>query len=158
MLRAQAQSLIKRPTGLVYDFVALNFFRNYPRWSPEVVELELGSPGPLRIDTTGRQVRIDQGRRMESTFRVSRLEQGSCIEFRGTSSPYRILYSFEPGGNNTRLTFLFELSRLELYMRPFQKLIRFAIQDAADRVAYNLKTLIEAEVPSTEFATKRQAT
>jgi len=37
------------------------------------------------------------------------------------------------------------LRRLDLMMRPFEKLIRIAIQDGAERTVRNLKRLIEAE-------------
>lgn len=158
MVRAQTQTLIGRPTDSVYGFVAEDFFANYPRWSPEVVELQRMSTGPVRLGTTGRQVRIDQGRRTESTFRVTRFERGRCVVFQGISSPFLITYSLEPVGNHTRLTFTFELSRLELYMRPFEKLIRYAIQDGTQRVARNLKALIEAEIPSVETKAQQPAT
>jgi len=39
MVRAQASTDIGRPVDAVFRFVAVDFFRNYPRWSPEVVEL-----------------------------------------------------------------------------------------------------------------------
>jgi len=32
------------------------------------------------------------------------------------------------------VTFTFELQRLELLMRPFERLIRFAVQDGAERL------------------------
>jgi hypothetical protein len=34
----------------------------------------------------------------------------------------------------TRLTFTFTLERVDLYMRPFEKRIRSAVQDGAERV------------------------
>jgi hypothetical protein len=63
------------------------------------------------------------------------------------SNPYRCDYELksinpEP---STRVTFVFELPKLELYMRPFEKLIRVVIQDGAERTVRNLKRLIEAE-------------
>lgn len=158
MVRAQAQVLIVRPPDSVFNFIAVEFFQNYPRWSPEVVELHPSTPGPVRIGTTGRQVRIDQGRRTESVFRVCRFEQARCIAFQGISSPYQVNYLIRPVDNNTRLMFTFELSRLELYMRPFEKLIRIAMQEGAQSVTRNLKALIESEVPSTGKQTQHQAT
>ena len=149
MVRSQAQVLIIRPTNSVFNFIAVEFFQNYPRWSPEVVELQPGTPGPVRVGTTGRQVRIDQGRRTESVFRVCRFEHERCIAFQGISSPFHVNYLMRPVNNNTRLMFTFELSRLELHMRPFEKLIRVAMQEGAQNVARNLKSLIEAEVPLT---------
>lgn len=158
MVRAQAQALIVRPTDSVFNFIAVNFFKNYPRWSPEVVELHISTKGPIRVGTTGRQVRVDQGRRTESAFRVCRFEQDSCVAFQGISSPFYVSYQIKPIRNNTHLTFTFELSQLELHMRPFQKVIRFAIQEGAEGVVRNLKALIETEVPSTGTQAQHQAT
>ncbi len=147
MLKAQASTLIARRAEQVFNFIAVDFFKNYERWSPEVVSLKPLSQGPVRIGTTCRQVRIDRGRRTESTFRVSRLEPGKHVEFEGTSSPFRVSYQLDPTAEKTRLTFTFGLSRLELFMRPFEKLIRIAMTEGAESVVRNIKRLIETEVP-----------
>ncbi len=149
MLRAQAQTVILRPADNMFNFIAVEFFKNYPRWSPEVIELQPTSDGPIRLGTTGRQIRIDQGRRTESKFRVCRYEQGRCVAFEGSPGPFYTTYLLEPVDQHTRLTFIFELSRLEFYMRPFEKLIRVAIRDGAERVTRNLKALIESDLPTT---------
>ncbi len=146
MVRAQASTLIERPAEQVFNFVAIDFIRNYQRWSPEVVHLEPLSQGPVGIGTTCRQVRIDQGRRTESTFRVSRFESGKRIDFEGTSNPFRVSYQLDPVADKTRLTFTFELSRLDLFMRPFEKLIRIAVQQGSERVVWNIKRLTETEI------------
>jgi len=145
MVRAEASILIGRPVENVFDFVAVNFFDNYPRWSPEVIDLRATTPPPVRAGTAARQVRVDQGRRSESTFQVSAFETGNRIAFQGTSSPFLIVYRFDPLGDKTRLTFTFELSRLEFFMRPFEKLIHVAVQDGAERVVHNIRGLIEVE-------------
>jgi hypothetical protein len=44
------------------------------------------------------------------------------------------------------VTFIFELDRLEPRMRPFEKLIRIAVQDGAKRTVRKLKLLIEKEM------------
>ena len=147
MVRAQARTLIARPAEQVFNFVAVDFLRNYKRWSPEVVSLEPLSQGPVRVGTTCRQVRIDQGRRTESTFRVSRFEPQKRVDFEGTSNPFRVSYQLTPTAEKTRLTFTFELSRLEFFMRPFEKLIRIAMAEGAERVVRNIKGLVETEIP-----------
>ncbi len=43
---------------------------------------------------------------------------------------------------STRLTFRFELTEIEVFMRPFQKLIRTAIEDGAENTVENIKNLI----------------
>jgi len=45
---------------------------------------------------------------------------------------------------STRLTFRFELTEIEVFMRPFQKLIRTAIEDGAENTVENIKNLIVA--------------
>ena len=147
MVKAQASTLIARPPEQVFTFIAVDFLKNYRRWSPEVIYLESKSTGPIRVGTTCRQVRIDQGRRTESTFRVSRFEPEKRVDFEGTSNPFRVSYQLDPAAEKTRLTFTFELSRLELFMRPFEKLIRIAMAEGAERVVRNIKRLIETEIP-----------
>ena len=153
MVKARADILIRRPPELVYGFVARDFFANYPRWSPEVQRLDVLTPGPLRVGSRARQVRIDQGRRSESTFRVTALEDPVRVEFAEGSDLFRIGYRLDPAGEQTRLSFAFELTRLELYMRPFEKLVRIAVQDGAERVVRNVKALVEREPqPPTDIA------
>ena len=64
MITAQASTLIRRPLEDVFRYVSVDFFQNYPKWSPEVIELKCMSPGPVRLGTVGRQVRNDQVERL----------------------------------------------------------------------------------------------
>ncbi|MEI8236062.1 MAG: hypothetical protein WCG11_02690, partial [Methylococcaceae bacterium] len=65
----------------------------------------------------------------------------------GISAPYRQSYLMENENQkmNTRLTFRFELLELEMFMRPFQKLIRYAIEDGAESTVENIKNLIDVK-------------
>jgi uncharacterized membrane protein len=136
---AKASIVIHKPVEDVYHFVSDGFFDNYPRWSPEVVELK-----PL--GTLAKQVRVDHGHKSESTFKVTDHQPNKRVCFTGISSPYTCLYEFEnrnAGDEATRITFTFEIPQVEPFMRPFEKLIRVAIQDGANRTVKNLKGLIE---------------
>ncbi|MGE5155700.1 MAG: SRPBCC family protein [Bdellovibrio bacteriovorus] len=152
-MKAQAQILVGLPPEPVFVFVAEEFLRNYPRWSPEVRRLDLLTPGPLRVGSRARQVRVDQGRRSESTFRVVALEPPSRVGFAEVSGQFGIEYQMDAlgggAGCRTRLTFAFELRRIELYMRPFEKRIRSAVQEGAERVVRNIKGLLERETAPT---------
>lgn len=145
MVKARASILIATEPQGVFDFVAVDFERNYRRWSPEVQQLELLTPGPLKVGSSARQVRLDRGRRSDTTFRVVVLEPPKRVGFAEKSNRFRIEYLMEPVGERTRLIFSFELTRLELYMRPFEKLIRVAVQEGAERVVRNIKGLVERE-------------
>jgi hypothetical protein len=50
-----------------------------------------------------------------------------------------------PEPQSTRLTFRFELLEVEVFMRPFQKLIRSAIEDGAENTVETIKNLIIVE-------------
>jgi len=94
-----------------------------------------------------RQVRIDQGRRSESTFKVTIFQPGKRICFEGVSNPYRcdyVLESDEPK-SVSHISFTFELLSLELFMRSFEKLIRIEIQEGTKKTVKNIKKLVESE-------------
>jgi len=146
MVKAESRTLIRCPLPAVYAFVVDEFVRNYPRWSPEVRSLRPLTDGPLCPGWTAHQVRIDQGRRTETDFRVVLLEPKHRVCFRGVGDPYVIDYRFVEQGDETGLVFSFELARLGFALRPFEKLIRLAVQDGTERVVRNLKVLIEREI------------
>ena len=143
----RADIVIKSTPGAIFDFIGLNFFSNYPRWSPEVVDLEQLSDGEIAVGTMGRQVRTDQGRRLELTFQVTKFDAGQCVVFEGVPDPFRCtfdLQAMDPDAK-TLLTFTFEGLELRPHMRPFEKLIRRVVQDGAVRTTRNIKHLIEAQ-------------
>jgi hypothetical protein len=154
VVKARAAILIQRSPEQVFGFVARDFFLNYPRWSPEVKRLELLTPGPLRLGSHGRQVRVDRGRKSESTFRVTAIEDPVRVEFTEGTSLFRIAYRLDPVGDQTRLAFAFDLIRLELYMRPFETVIRAAVQNGAERVVRNIKGLVERELAPIDGAAR----
>jgi hypothetical protein len=141
-----ASIVINKPVDTVFNFIAVDFFENYPRWSPEVQELELLSTPPLQLNSLVRQVRIDNGQRSESTFKITTYRTGQKLVFEGVSNAYRCSYDFASTNpsTNTQITFAFELLKLELFMLPFEKLISIAVQDGAKRTVRNLKNLLES--------------
>jgi len=141
-----ASILINAPVEKVFNFIAVDFFENYPRWSPEVQELELLSAPPFQLNSLVRQVRIDNGQRSESTFKITTYKVGQKLIFEGVSNAYRCSYDFASTDPslNTQITFTFELLKLELFMLPFEKLIIIAVQEGAKRTVRNLKNLIES--------------
>ena len=142
----KASAIIRSPTDKLFNFIGNDLLINYPRWSPEVKELEKLTDGPIKLGTVCRQVRIDQGNRSESTFKVKFFDIGARICFEGVSNPYRCDYVIESvSASDSRITFIFELLSLDLHVRPFEKLVRIAVQDGTERTVKNIKKLIEAE-------------
>ena len=150
MIATKADVLVFQKVERVYQFVALDFVANYPRWSAEVVELKPLSTGPVQLGFQARQVRVDQGHKTESTFEVAELEPLKRVCFKGITAPYRSIYQFDNLSPSTQVTFIFELEQLEPRMRPFEKLIRMALQDGAKRTVRKLKLLIEKEMLDTD--------
>lgn len=146
MITAKAEAVVFEEVESVYRFVALDFVVNYPRWSAEVVDLEPITAGPVRLGFQARQVRVDQGHKSESTFEVAELEPSRRVCFKGISAPYRSIYEFDDLSMSTRLAFTFEMELLEGRLRPFEKLIRIAVQNGANRTLKKLKLLIEKEM------------
>lgn len=142
-----AKIIVNRPVEKVFNFIAVDFFENYPRWSPEVKDLELLSEPPLQLNSLVRQVRVDNGQRSESTFRITAYHVNRKLIFEGVSNAYRCSYDFSSSDFSaaTEVSFCFELLKLELFMLPFEKLIRIAVQDGATRTVRNLKNLIELD-------------
>lgn len=141
----KASILIQCPCCDIFRYLSDGFFENYPKWSPEVVELERLTEGPLKLGTVARQVRIDQGRRTETKFKINEHEPGKRVGFAGVSDPFRCTYELrevEPG-KSAELIFTFELTEIQMFMRPFEKLIRVVVQEGAERTVRNLKRLAE---------------
>ncbi len=141
----RAEVVIRSTPGAIFEFIGVNFFANYPRWSPEVVELEQLSDGEMAVGTLGRQVRVDQRHRLESKFEVTKFEAEKCLVFEGVPDPFRCTFDILGMDSNLKcnLTFTFEGLELRPHMRPFEKLIRRVVQDGAVRTTRNIKHLIE---------------
>jgi len=145
MVKAEASTTIARPVEQVHDFVIVRFFENYPRWAPEVVELAPLGTSRIEVGTRGRQVRVDRGRRSDTTFVVTELEPGRFARFDAEGRPYySIRFRFaDLGENSTRLDLEFSLLRLDFYMRPFEGLIRRAIRAGTTRTVEDIRELLE---------------
>jgi hypothetical protein len=140
----QADDVVKCSIAKAYDYIGQRFFENYRKWCPQIVELKELSEPPVHLGTKGKQVTRDRGIESESTFEVSKFDPVSRFEIKGVSEPFRSEYELTSEGDGvTRVSFTFELLQLDLAMRPFQKLIRTALQDGAIQTIENIKALLE---------------
>lgn len=141
----KASILIECSAIKVFKYIGEDLFVNYPKWSPEVKKLEQLDDGPVKLGTFARQVRIDQGHRSESEFRITIYEPHRCLAFAGVSKPFRCTYELQDENGKARLYLTFELLELKAFMRPFEQLIRTAVQDGTNRTVQNIKRLVEAD-------------
>ena len=143
LLSSHNSVVINRTVDDVYQFVAVDFFRNYRKWCPEVSELEQITHGAMRVGVTGRQVRYDMGYRSEATFRVTRLMPMRELQFASLTKPeFGVCYRFEPVMSKTRLRFNFRL-KLPLYMLPMQQHVEDVVSKGGSRVVTNLQALLD---------------
>jgi hypothetical protein len=143
----EASILIEESCKEVFRFIAEHFFINYPKWAPEVIELEPLDGEKVFIGAKGRQVREDNDAMIESVFEIVEYDPYSTFILQGSSTPYKHTYLTESVENNaqTRLTFRFDLLEIELFMRPFEKLIRVAIEDGAENTVEKIKDLLTTQ-------------
>ena len=134
---------IDKPIQEVFEFVGEKFFDNYPKWAPEVTELEPLNGKEISVGSRAQQVRVDQGQKVESIFEVTEFVPPKKVAVVGINQPYRNTYEFCINGNvNTGLEYKFELLELDIFMRPFEKLIRMAIEEGAENTVTNIKNLL----------------
>jgi hypothetical protein len=143
VLSADASIVIRQPVERAFTFVATGFFENYPRWERKVIALEQTSPGPIRVGTTGRQVRKAAGRTTAANFKITEYEPNQKFAFEQTSKPLsKSLFLFEPVPEGTRLTFTFEL-HLTGFSRWIERLYSETVRIGAEETVHNVKYLVE---------------
>jgi Polyketide cyclase / dehydrase and lipid transport len=146
----QASVFIASDLEDVFSFVAENFFINYPKWAPDVVELQILDGSNVDRGVKGRQVRKDNDSLTESVFEITDFLPNTLFRLKGLDTPYLQSYEIEVQNidGETKLTFRFDLLEIEIIMRPFEKLIRAAIEDGAETAVENIKNLLETSTTS----------
>ncbi len=145
----KASTMVDCPIQSAFDYVGYGLFQHYRVWCPQVVELDVISEGPLGVGTMARQVTLDRGIKTESTFRIAEFNPPTILELEGISDPFCSIYALEElGAASIILIFSFEIRELELFMRPFKKLVRAALQEGAQQTVENLKQLLEEQMAS----------
>ena len=144
-ISASARTVAECPLGSSFEFVGHGFFQNYARWSPQVVELQPLSEGPMREGVKARQVMLDRGVRTELTFEIAQFGPPQLLGIKGISEPFRSLYEFEAATKGaTQIAFSFEVEENDPFMLPFGALFRAALQEGAQRTVENIKQLLES--------------
>ena len=143
----EASIEINKSIHEAFSFIGEHFYENYPKWALEVVELEPLDGIKVFVGAKAKQVREDSGTKTESIFEITDYQPAIKFIFKGLTEPYTHSYLLESSEEkqSTRLTFRFELAEIEVFMRPFQKLIRSAIEEGAENTVENIKNLIVSD-------------
>lgn len=131
----------------VFSYIGEHFYDNYPKWAVEVVEFEPLDGKEVFVGSKAKQIREDNGSKVESIFEITDYQPSMKLIFKGLTEPYIHSYLLESSEQKqaTRLTFRFELSEIDVFMRPFQKLIRSAIEEGAESTVENIKNLVDVD-------------
>jgi hypothetical protein len=143
----EASVEINKPVQQVFSYIGKYFFDNYPKWAVEVVKFEPLDGKDVFIGAKAKQVRQENNAQIESVFAITDYQPDAKLVFQGVVDPYKQSYLLESAEKNqpVRLTFRFELLELDIFMRPFQKLIRSAIEEGAENTVENIKNLLDLE-------------
>jgi len=143
----EASIEINKSINEVFFYVGEHFYDNYPKWAVEVVEFEPLDGKEVFVGAKAKQVREEHGTKVESIFEITDYQPTMKLIFKGLNEPYAHIYFLESNEEmqSTRLTFRFELAEIEVFMRPFLKLIRSAIEEGAENTVENIKNLIVAD-------------
>jgi hypothetical protein len=147
-IAGEASVEIETTIQRVFRFIGEHFFENYPKWASEVTELQALDGQQVFVGAKAKQIREDNGDAVESVFEITELENNCKLVLSGINAPYQQSYLLNnpEQGNSTQLTFRFELLELEVFMRPFEKLIRYAIEEGAENTVENIHRLILQEI------------
>ncbi|GAB4273318.1 MAG: hypothetical protein Kow0065_22200 [Methylomicrobium sp.] len=128
----------------VFDYVAAKFFDNYPKWALEVIEFEVLENKQVEVGAKAKQVRIEQGQKVESVFEITEYIPGEKLTLESVTGEFREIYAFKIGEqpHSTNLTFTFALLHVDFFMRPFEKLIRVAIEEGLQNSLENIRKLL----------------
>lgn len=146
-ITGEARIEINKSIQDVFSYIGEHFYDNYPKWSVEVVEFEPLDGQEVFIGSKAKQIRKDNGTEVESIFEITDYQPSIKLIFKGITEPYKHSYLLESGAQaqSTHLTFRFDLLEVEVFMRPFAKLIRSAIEDGAENTVENIKSLIDTD-------------
>lgn len=135
---------IDKPLNQVFAFIGQGFFENYPKWAADLVDFKPLDGEQVFVGARAKQIRKDSGEQVESVFAITDYQPETKLALQGLTQPYRQSYLLAIDNRElpTRLTFRFEFLELEIFMRPFEKLIRYAIEEGAENTVEQIKNLL----------------
>jgi uncharacterized protein YndB with AHSA1/START domain len=109
MVQIRGETVIARPVGEVFDFVADE--RNEPKYNPHMMRVEKTTPGPVGIGTRWAATIESRGRPVAMAMEITEYRRPSRLGTRTSMSTGEIngTVTFEPCPLGTRLRWSWEL-------------------------------------------------
>src|SRR4051812_11374219 len=77
-------SLIQRPVDEVFQFLAADYFKNFPSWQPDAVEFTQTSSGPVEVGTSGHLISLYDGNsKLEADLTVREYQSNRLLMVHG---------------------------------------------------------------------------
>lgn len=104
------QFSVPKPPKEVFDFIAVNYFKNHQKFDPEILGMINHTKGLIAKGTKGSEVRKFAGRKIMLDFEVTDFKPPIFFAFKNTSGPFQLerSYSFEPTSSGTKVFFVFD--------------------------------------------------
>jgi uncharacterized membrane protein len=143
VIRAQVMTVVARPIGVVYTYLA--DFSHLPEHDPWVKRVELTSSQPTGIGATWLTERVQGKRTIEAPIEVVEYEPSSRLTIHSWSKGFdvRAAQTFRSVGEDaTEVTEDLEM-RLSGIVRLFEPLIRRQVPKQASEVHRRFKEILE---------------
>jgi hypothetical protein len=134
--------VIDRPIADVFRFFADEHVRNHPRWDADI-QLELVSPGPIRIGTLIRRRNSRSGTPIEGTMEVVEYERNQTFAMRVFDGPNEMFgrTTFKPiDDQHTLLTTHIEIPGMD------ENMDKSFLMSRLERSGQIRKQLMESEI------------
>ncbi|HEX9414491.1 MAG TPA: SRPBCC family protein [Ktedonobacterales bacterium] len=144
MITFDLDTTINRPLDVVFAYVADP--AKTAQWTPAIIEQRLTSPEPVRVGSTGINVRQVMGQRIETTWEVTAYTANAGFALKSTSGPvsYEVSYTFEAADGATRLRLRFT-GEPKGFFKVAEPLLANSIKNDFREDFARLKALLEGQ-------------
>ena len=144
----EVSTRINRPVDDVFEFVAVNHFRNHPRWDPNIVELSPTQSGPVAVGSTAR-VQRRKGAENE-VLEVVEFEPPRRFSTRDNIGPFLLSVTclIEPVERRTSRLILIADTTVAGPMRIVAPLLRPVFARQMRKSLRRIKEMVEQESPT----------
>ena len=137
---------INAPASRIFTWLADNFTTSYPIWAADVESIEPLSGSTVEPGSTFRLNRIVDGSIEPHVIRITEFIRDARLAWECPDKSYSCSFTLSATENprTTLLSFNYTLQEVELFMRPFAKLIKNAIHDGVSHVTTSIQDFIHA--------------
>ena len=145
MIRHTATVTLNKPAAEVFKFVGADYFQNHPKWDSRVVNMQVDTPGLVKVGTKGHETRKQGGRSMTYAFEVTEFKPNSSIAFKAGSGPAQMTfgYNVKPVGDKQSQLDIDINMKFGGIMGLFEPFMAGGIKKEFDHITSEIKRMVE---------------